>query len=228
MGGAVPIEVFESLQGIPGLVHGFVLRQPGVACGGEGKEEALRRLRPFHEEARAALGMADWPLVTGEQVHGDGVAVVDAGVIGSAGGGALPGLDGLVTVLAGVALGIHVADCGAVYLVDPVRRAAGLVHAGRKGTERGIVSRAIRLMEGAFGCRPPDLVVQLSPCVRPPVYEVDFAADIVRQCREAGVDPGCIHDAGTCTSSDPDRYYSYRLEKGKTGRHLALLGWGAA
>jgi hypothetical protein len=33
-----------------------------------------------------------------------------------------------------------------------------------------------------------------------------------------------IHDAGACTACDIDRYYSYRAEKGKTGRMLALLG----
>jgi len=64
--------------------------------------------------------------------------------------------------------------------------------------------------------------VQLSPCIRPPHYEVDFAAEIVRQCRASGVKT--IHDSGVCTACDLKRYYSYRAEKGKTGRMLALLG----
>ena len=33
-----------------------------------------------------------------------------------------------------------------------------------------------------------------------------------------------IHDSGVCTACDLDRYYSYRAEKGKTGRMLALFG----
>jgi polyphenol oxidase len=33
-----------------------------------------------------------------------------------------------------------------------------------------------------------------------------------------------IHDSGVCTACDLDHYYSYRAEKGKTGRMLALLG----
>jgi copper oxidase (laccase) domain-containing protein len=33
-----------------------------------------------------------------------------------------------------------------------------------------------------------------------------------------------IHDSGVCTACDLDRYYSYRVEKGKTGRMLALVG----
>jgi copper oxidase (laccase) domain-containing protein len=73
-----------------------------------------------------------------------------------------------------------------------------------------------------FGSDPANMIVQLSPCIRPPHYEVDFAAEIVRQCRALGVQH--IHDSGTCTASDLGRYYSYRAEKGKTGRMLALLG----
>ena len=53
-------------------------------------------------------------------------------------------------------------------------------------------------------------------------YEIDFAAEIVRQCRDAGVKE--IHDSGVCTACDLEHYYSYRAEKGKTGRMLALLG----
>jgi copper oxidase (laccase) domain-containing protein len=64
-------------------------------------------------------------------------------------------------------------------------------------------------------------VVQLGPCIRPPHYEIDFAADIVEQCRRAGVRQ--INDSATCTACDTTRYYSYRAEKGRTGRMLALL-----
>ena len=46
--------------------------------------------------------------------------------------------------------------------------------------------------------------------------------EIIEQCRAAGVKK--IHDTGVCTACDIDRYYSYRAEKGKTGRMLALLG----
>jgi copper oxidase (laccase) domain-containing protein len=73
-----------------------------------------------------------------------------------------------------------------------------------------------------FGSDPANMIVQLSPCIRPPNYEVDFAAEIVRQCRALGGKQ--IHDSGICTACDLDRYYSYRAEKGKTGRMLALIG----
>ena len=96
------------------------------------------------------------------------------------------------------------------------------MHSGKKGTELGVVSTAIETMAARFGSRASDLVIQLSPCIRPPHYEIDFAAEIVRQCRDLGVT--AVHDCGVCTACDLARYYSYRAEKGRTGRMLAFLG----
>src|SRR5437660_4532245 len=131
------------------------------------------------------------------------------------------GCDGIITNQKKIALGIHVADCCAVYIVDPKTPAVGLVHSGKKGTELAIAAKAIQQMRESFGSNPADLIVQLSPCIRPPHYEIDFAANIVEQCRAAAVEK--IYDSGACTACDPARYYSYRAEKGKTGRMLALL-----
>jgi polyphenol oxidase len=77
-------------------------------------------------------------------------------------------------------------------------------------------------MKETFSSNPANMIVQLSPCIRPPHYEVDFAADIVEQCRAQGVKQ--IHDNGVCTACHLDLYYSYRAENGKTGRMLAVLG----
>ena len=127
----------------------------------------------------------------------------------------------MITNQRGLSLGIYVADCCAVYLLDPIRRCVGLVHSGKKGTELAIVAKAVAALTQNFGSNPSDLVVQLSPCIRPPHYEIDFAAEIVRQCRDAGVED--VRDSGVCTACDLKSYYSYRAEKGRTGRMLALL-----
>jgi copper oxidase (laccase) domain-containing protein len=137
-------------------------------------------------------------------------------------GNEFPGCDGIITNQRRVALGIYVADCCAVYIVDPKTRAIGLVHSGRKGTELGVVTNAINQMVDRFSSNPANMIVQLSPYIRPPHYEIDFAAEIMRQSRAFGVKE--IHDSGICTACDLDSYYSYRAEKGKTGRMLALLG----
>ena len=68
---------------------------------------------------------------------------------------------------------------------------------------------------------PKDLILVIGPCIRPPCYEVDFAAEIRRQAHEAGMTD--ILDECICTACHPERYYSYRRELGLTGRMLATL-----
>src|SRR6202035_301393 len=61
-----------------------------------------------------------------------------------------PGCDGIITNQHGIALGVYVADCCAVYIVDAKTPAIGLVHSGRKGTELGVVTNAIKQMFDRF------------------------------------------------------------------------------
>lgn len=217
MEAGVPIEKFAALDGLP-AIHGFLGRVPGVDVRSD-RATALGRLDEYHRHARDTLGLGERTLVTAEQVHGRSMATIaDVETLPN---GPVPGVDGLVTNRADVCLGIYVADCGPLFLVDPVRRVIGLVHSGRKGTELGIAAVAVQTMVERFGSIPAEIVAQLGPCIRPPWYETDFAGEIVRQLRAAGV--GRVEDCGTCTAADPERYYSYRREKGQTGRMLALL-----
>ncbi len=198
---------------LAGARAGFLGRVPGIDVKAD-RAEAMRRLNAAHEAGRVAAGLGGLRLVTAEQVHGAGVAVV-----GDASEHA--GVDALVTDRDDVCLGIYVADCCAVWVVDPVRRCIGLAHSGKKGTELGIVPAMIERMREEFGAEPGRMVAQLSPCIRPPCYEVDFAAEIIEQTRAAGV--GEVVDVGTCTACDLEAFYSYRVEMGRTGRMLALL-----
>lgn len=218
------IETFPSLRPIRGLVHGFVLRHPDIDVDAD-RETALQRLEEFHLDRLLAIGIAREHLATGEQVHGNRIAIIAEGEPSDA---HFPATDGLVTAAPDQFLGVYVADCGAVFLVDPVRRACGVVHSGKKGTELGIVPEAIRAMAETFGTDPADLVVQLAPCIRPPAYEIDFAARIVDDCIAAGVPRSQVYDCGVCTSSDLSLYYSYRIEKGRTGRLFAVIGWSGS
>ena len=180
---ASPVEFFPALADCSGVKHGFVGRIPGIDVVTE-REEALARLDAAHRQVRAGLGLAERNFVTAEQVHGNQIALIDRAPDHEH---CFSGADGLVTNRREVSLGIYVADCCAVFLVDPVRSSIGLVHSGRKGTELGIVPRAIDAMSKSFGSEARDLIVQLSPAVRPPHYEIDFAAEIVRQARHRGV-----------------------------------------
>jgi len=204
---------FEPLAGVGGVRAVFLPRMPGVAVDTD-RATALARLEPRHHEHLRSRGFDPARLATAEQVHGAGVAV-------AAGAGQHAGADALVTAERGLALGIYVADCAAVYLADRQGRAVGLVHSGRAGTEANIVGRTLSLLHDEFGVEPGSVTVELSPCIRPPLYETDFAAQIIAQARAAGA--GEVRDRGICTGSRVDRYYSYRVERGRTGRMLAVL-----
>jgi copper oxidase (laccase) domain-containing protein len=212
------IEQFPALCATDVCRHGFVKRISGIDVSHD-KGVALEALEAAHQNVRRSIGMGTWPLLTAEQVHSNQIVVIDEPVKSDKW---FAGRDGLITAQRGIALGVHVADCCAVYILDRSTPAIGLVHSGRKGTELDIVGSAIEQMAVRLGSNAADLIVQLSPCIRPPHYDIDFAAKIVEQCRVRGVRQ--IHDSGVCTACDLDQYYSYRAEKGKTGRMLALLG----
>ena len=216
----LPFEQFPAPSAVGICRHVFTQRIAGIDVSHD-KAEVLKRLGAAHREIQNAIGIGDWPLFTAQQIHGNKIAIVEDCSRGPV-GREFPGCDGLITNQRGIALGVYVADCCAVYIVDRKTPAIGLVHSGRKGTELGVVPNAIREMIDRFSSDPADMIVLLSPCIRRPHYEVDFAAEIISQCRALGVKE--IQDSGTCTACNLKRYYSYRAEKGKAGRMLALLG----
>ncbi|WP_395753403.1 polyphenol oxidase family protein [Prosthecobacter sp.] len=209
---------FPALEALPGFAHRFTLRHPDIAVDDE-RSVVVARLWDWHRAQAEEMGFSATALAIAEQVHGSEVAVLTA-----PSSEIIPGTDGIISNVPGLVIGIYVADCCAVYLADPRTGAFGIVHSGKKGSESGITKNAIEKMQQHFGTEPADLCVQLSPCIRPPAYEVDFAAQIRQQALNAGVPAGQIHDTGLCTSLDLRRFYSYRMEKGRTGRMLALLG----
>lgn len=204
---------FQPLPSVHHVRAAFVPRIAGVDVVAD-RSTALERLRAPHEGYLKDCGFDPAQMATAEQVHGNIVAEARMP-------GLHPGADALVTNVRGLVLGIYVADCAAVYLADRSGRAIGLIHSGRAGTALNITGRTIALMQETYGIEPCDLVVHISPCIRPPLYETDFAADIVLQARAAGA--GEVHDDGICTGRNTGAYYSYRVEQGKTGRMLAAL-----
>ncbi len=208
----------KPVSGLPGFHPAWIPRIPGVDVLGD-REFALRNLAPTHDH----LVSEQFPEILSrhhaEQVHGREISLIaessDAALITH------PGADGLVTRLTGQLLAVYVADCAAIYLADPVKRAIGLLHSGKKGTELGILPHAVSLMKSEFGTNPADLVCLISPCIRPPDYDIDFAATIRQQAKDSGI--RTVHDSQENTATDLTRHYSYRIEKGRTGRMLALL-----
>ena len=81
-------------------------------------------------------------------------------------------VDGIVTDIPDAILTVFGGDCPPVYLMDPVRRVAGLVHAGWKGTLGKIPQVAIAQMTVKFGCDPADMYAAIGPGVCVDCYEM--------------------------------------------------------
>jgi copper oxidase (laccase) domain-containing protein len=210
------------LNDIPGVRAAWIERVPGLDITGD-RDVAMKQLRPWHESAIAGFTSDPSAWWRAEQVHGNAVAVVPEvpTMLAPDGLPVVPGVDGLVTGQSGILLAIYVADCGAIWLVDRKSGAIGLLHSGKKGTESNILGQALQTMNSRFGTQPQDVTAVLGPCIRPPDYDVDFAASIAHQASRALV--GNFIDCGLNTASDLARFYSYRKELGKTGRMMALL-----
>lgn len=214
-------EVFSflaPLQELREFQASWIPRLAGVDVLGD-REFALRNLAPHHDRWIEERFPEISTCHHAEQIHGNRVAVItessDLRTIQHA------GVDGLITNLPKQLLAIYVADCAAIYLADPVTRAIGLLHSGKKGTEGNILREGVMQMQKNYGTRPSDLVCVVSPCIRPPDYDVDFAETIRKQACELEI--AKFHDSCQNTAADLELHYSYRIEKGQTGRMLALL-----
>jgi polyphenol oxidase len=90
--------------------------------------------------------------------------------------------DGMITNTPGLMICTLEADCAPVYLLDPVKRVAGMVHSGWRGSADMISHSAIGFMERKYGCEPSDIIAVLGPAICGDCYEVgdDVVAPFAR------------------------------------------------
>lgn len=120
--------------------------------------------------------------------------------------------DGVITLLRNKPISIITADCLAILLYDPQRKAIGAVHAGWKGTASGIAEKAINQMNKIFGCKKAEIVVALGSTIGPCCYEVNhIVADSFSQRGEKGVEEW--EKASYSTSTNDTELWSLDLVK---------------
>jgi YfiH family protein len=152
-----------------------------------------------------------------------------------------PTADGILTQTPGLPIGITIADCVPIFLLDPIRRIVGLAHAGREGTYQAIAKALVEKAQTAFDANPADLHAIIGPSGGPCCYEVspeiaarfkaaqlptqdrhlDLWAANHQQLTDAGLDPENIKTTEQCTICDQS-FYSFRRED-TTARNLALM-----
>ncbi len=123
-----------------------------------------------------ALGVSTF--VIADQQHGAGVALITEAERGAGFGSRqdaerrLAATDALITRTRGLALGILVADCAPVVMVDRGRGVLAVVHVGRSGAVHDVIGATVRAMAVHFGTVAGDLEVGVGPCVGASGYEL--------------------------------------------------------
>ena len=213
-------DYLQALNKYPENFARFITRIPGIATTTD-RAAVISALTPTHEAVLRESGIEPKMLRRAQQVHGNKVALV--GDIGCS--YPVEGVDGLFCGgKADCCLGIYVADCAAVWIYDTVTQSRALVHSGKAGTQQNIVGETLKSMYKVLGVNAGDCIAVISPCIRPPHYEVDIVTMIKQQLSDAGIAAENIIDSGLDTAADLETFYSYRVKKGNTGRMLALFG----
>jgi hypothetical protein len=236
-----------ALNRLPGVVAGFTTRAGGVSLPpfdslnlavstGDRREDVLEN----RARLLAAVGFPSGSLAIAGQVHGNHVEVVETAEL-------IRETDALVTTRRGLLLGMVAADCAIVLVADAAGSCVGAAHAGWRGAVAGIVDNLLTSMRG-FGCVAADLHAYVSPCISQAHFEVgsevaelfdkrfvvvngksgkahvDLGGALEAQLVASGLDARNVQLDGRCTFDDAETFYSYRAQKGKTGRMMGFVG----
>lgn len=240
------------LLGSAGFRHAFFDRHGGVSEGpyatlnfawSTGDNEG--RVRQNLALAAAHLGVPANRLYFLSQVHGAAVVQLSGdepldAVLRTEG-------DAVLSAREGVACAVRVADCVPVLLADARSGLACAVHAGWRGAVSGVVLRAIEALRAAAP-GPVQLLAAVGPHISPAAFEIgdEVAAQLEAAApgqpvvlRAPGSKPhgdlrrlvtwqlhtqnAEVDQVEGCTFLEPDRFFSFRRDGARSGRHLAAI-----
>jgi len=182
-------------------------------------------------------------LVSSNQIHANKIQPVGP----VSGDTELKGYDALTTNTPGVGLLIQQADCQAILLHDPDKRAIAAIHCGWRGSVLNIIQSTIACMQEKYRTEPGSLRAVISPSLGPCCAEfMHYRTELPEQfyqfqpttnhfnfweisrlqLLEAGLTEANIDLVNICTACNRD-FFSYRRnrKKGKrsTGRHGSVI-----
>lgn len=243
--------VSEGLQNFTNLMHAFTTRHGGVSLApfdtlnlstyvGDTESNVQENLKRLHN----ALDIDVRATVDANQAQANQVAHV----LAMQRGARIPNVDALITNAPRVPLLLRFADCVPILFYDQAQRAIGVAHAGWRGTVGKVATQTVRAMGEAFGSQPHDLIACIGPSIGPCCYTIgtDVQARVrenfsdadtllalhndavhfdlweanARQLRALGVE---VDVAGICTADHTEDWYSWRRERGRTGRFAAII-----
>jgi YfiH family protein len=230
----------------PGVRAFFTTRRGGVSAApfaqlnlGTHVGDAASAVRENRLRLRQALGLPQEPRLL-RQVHGGGV--LDAGDRSAS-----LQCDASVAAATGVVCVVLVADCLPVLLCSRDGANIAAVHAGWRGLLAGILQATVRRLAAPSS----EVLAWLGPAIGADAFEVGpevrrsfvarhpkyasafrpapkgdrWLADICAIARLALGEVGVTQCFGGewCTYGEPERFFSYRRDRGVTGRMAALI-----
>ncbi len=159
--------------------------------------------------------------------------------------------DAVITKRKDILIGVQVADCVPILLYDRKRNVIGTVHAGWRGTAKGILKNTIKEMTIRYNSKPEDIIIAMGPAIRWCCYHVgDDVLEAVKketgsgeyhtvrdgkycldlpsankyQALSTGISEKNIWIFEECTYCYPEKFHSYRYSKGTTGRQGGFIG----
>lgn len=188
-----------------------------------------------------ALGISEEKLAWSKLVHGNKVLVAHGPVKGE-------NCDAVITNVPGVFASVSIADCTPVLIYDPKHKAVAAIHAGWRSTAAKIVVETLKAMKENYGTEGEDCLAFIGACISERSFEVgeevavqfdedvkyfntekqkyfvDLKKENKKQLLQMDLKEKHIELSPYCTVLDNDKFFSYRKEKGKTGRMLAVIG----
>lgn len=247
------------LEECRGISHFFTTRQGGVSRGmaygsmnpglyTEDDPEAVRRNLAILSER---IGLPVARIVMPHQTHEDCLLTIDADFLMKPMAEQrqlLEGVDGLVTAEPQVCVAVSTADCVPLLLYAPDQGVVAAIHAGWRGTVKGIAQKAVRCLQTMFGCDPAQVRAGIGPSISQAAFEV--GEEVVKafssagmpvyrlmrrdpnngkaridlwganrwQLMEVGVEAGHIEIAGICTYTQWEHFFSARRLGVRSGR----------
>jgi len=188
-----------------------------------------------------ALDVEPEQIAKSHQVHSSEILKVTAG-------GRFEGFDALITNVKNIQLAVTIADCTPILIYDPVNQTIAAVHAGWRGTVQNIVLKTAKALQIEYGSDPGDCIAYVGTCIDECSFQVGeevavnfdsaykrwdsslqkFFVDLKQANKDqlllAGLKSENIGISPYSTVLNNDDYFSYRNEKGLTGRMLATIG----
>jgi len=195
------------------------------------------------------LNIDEPKLIISHQTHGTEIQLIDESFFclsDDEKANRLNGIDGLITSLKGVCIGITTADCVPLIFFDHQKQVTAVAHAGWRGTCARIAEKILANMQLYFNSHLQNIYVIIGPSISVSAYKVGKEVidtfdkenfDIERICiksdhsyflnlweanritlERAGILTENIEISGICTFTEHERFFSARHLGIKSGR----------